>query len=201
MSNNKRLGMVIDQDRCIGCEACSVSCKIENKTVNYWIKVETQGSSKKDTPRGRFPDLTMNFLPKLCNHCENPPCVKSCPEDALQKRDDGIVILNQELCTGCQACLTACPYNIIVFDEEKNLAGKCNLCSHRIDQNLEPFCVVCCEGQALHFGDLNDSDSEVSKRHIEKNSFQLNPEDGTKPSIYYLPPKPKRRLKNLKNEF
>ena len=93
MRNYKRFGMVIDQERCIGCEACSVSCRLENNTVDFWIKVETQGSTEKDTPLGKFPDLTMNFLPKLCNHCQNPPCVDSCPEGALQKRTDGIIIL------------------------------------------------------------------------------------------------------------
>ncbi|MFX0029568.1 MAG: 4Fe-4S dicluster domain-containing protein [Candidatus Hermodarchaeota archaeon] len=194
MNNKKQLGMVIDQERCIGCEACSIACKIENNTTNYWIKVETQGGAVKDTPRGNFPNLTLDFLPKLCNHCENPPCVDSCPEDAIQKRDDGIVILNQELCTGCQSCLVACPYNIIVFDEENNIAGKCNLCAYRVDQGLEPFCVICCEGQALFFGDLNNPESSVSKKIVINGVFQLKPEEKTNPSIYYIPPRLKKKL-------
>jgi tetrathionate reductase subunit B len=194
MSNAKQLGMIIDQERCIGCEACTVACKIENNTTNYWIKIETQGGAVKDTPCGNFPNLTMEFLPKLCNHCENPPCVESCPENALQKRDDGIVLLDQELCNGCQSCLTACPYNIIVFDDETNLAGKCNFCAHRVDQGLEPFCVICCEGQAIHFGDINDSSTAISKLRSEKSSFQLKPEEGTTSKVFYIPPRPKKRL-------
>ncbi len=194
MSNNKRLGMVIDQERCIGCEACSISCKIENNATDYWIKVETQGGADKDTPRGRFPNLTMEFLPKLCNHCENPPCVDSCPEDAIQKRNDGIVILDQELCSGCQACLTACPFNVIIFNENKNVAEKCHFCAHRVDQGLEPFCLICCEGQAIHFGDLNDTNSVVSKLISGNNIFQLKTEEGTAPNVYYSPPRPKKRL-------
>jgi Fe-S-cluster-containing dehydrogenase component len=190
----KKFVMIIDQERCIGCEACSIACKIENNATDYWIKVETQGGAVKDTPGGNFPNLTMNFLPKLCNHCENPPCVDSCPENALQKRDDGIVVLDQELCTGCQSCLTACPYNIIVFDDANNLVEKCNLCVHRVDQGLEPFCVICCEGQALFFGDLNDSNSDVSKLKSEKNCFQLKSEEGTNPNVFYIPPRPKKRL-------
>lgn len=186
--------MIIDQERCIGCEACTIACKIENNTTDYWIKIETQGGAVKDTPRGNFPNLTMDFLPKLCNHCENPPCVDSCPEDALKKRDDGIVVLDQLLCTGCKSCLTACPYNIIVFDDNSNLAGKCNFCAHRVDQGLEPFCVICCEGQALFFGDLNNPKSSVSKKIAKDDVFHLKPEEKTNPSIYYIPPRPKRKL-------
>jgi len=194
MSNSKKYGILIDQERCIGCEACSIACKIENNASDHWIKVETQGGADKDTPGGRYPDLTMDFLPKLCNQCENPPCVESCPEDALQKRNDGIVILDQELCSGCQACLTACPYNVIIFDENNNVAEKCHFCVHRVDQGLEPFCLICCEGQAIHFGDLNDTNSVVSKLISGKNIFQLKSEEGTNPSVYYSSPRTKKRL-------
>jgi Fe-S-cluster-containing dehydrogenase component len=194
MSNSKKLAMVIDQERCIGCEACSIACKIENNTTDYWIKVETQGGAVKDTPGGNFPNLTMDFLPKLCNHCENPPCVDSCPEGALQKRDDGIVILDQEVCNGCQSCLTACPYNIIIFNDDNDLAEKCNFCVHRVNQGLEPFCVICCEGQAMYFGDLNDPNSKVSKYMSGKDFFQLKLEEKTSPKVSYIPPRPKRRL-------
>jgi tetrathionate reductase subunit B len=90
--------------------------------------------------------------------------------------------------------LTACPYNIIVFDEINNLAEKCDFCSHRVDQGLEPFCVICCEGQAMHFGDLNDPKSVVSKLKVEKSLYQLKLEEGTSPKVYYLPPLPKKRL-------
>lgn len=191
---SKRLGIVIDQERCIGCEACSIACRIENETPNFWINVETQDGMQKDTPKGTFPNLTIFFLPKLCNHCENPPCVDSCPVDALTKREDGIVLLDKYECTGCQVCLTACPYEIIIFNDKTNLAEKCNLCSHRIDEGFEPFCVICCEGQAIHCGDLNDPNSKVSLMISQRKGFQLKPEEGTNPSVFYCPPKPKRRL-------
>jgi len=191
---NKRLGLIIDQERCIGCEACSVACRIENKTSNFWITVETQGGQDKDTPNGVYPNLSLNFLPKLCNHCENPPCVDSCPVNAIGKREDGIVILNQDECDGCQACLNACPYSIIIFNNEKRIAEKCNLCSHRIDEGVEPFCVICCEGQAITFGDLNNPNSRITKMILERNAFQLKLENGTNPSVYYCPPKSKMNL-------
>ena len=194
MSEKKHFGLVIDQERCIGCEACSLACRIENNSTEFWIKVETQGGKAKDTPAGKYQNLTLNYLPKLCNHCSNPPCVEVCPADALQKRDDGPVVLDQNLCTGCKACIKACPYDVIIFDEISNLAEKCNLCVHRIDKGLEPFCVICCEGQAIHFGDLNDPTSRVSQLLLKRINFQLKPEMGTNPSIHYLPPKPKREL-------
>ncbi len=190
----KRLGLVIDQERCIGCEACSVACKIESNSTKHLVHVETQNVSQKDTPEGCFPDLRMDFLTRLCNHCADPPCVDSCPPEALIKREDGPVVLEEEKCDGCQACQEACPYDAIHYSHEKNKIEKCNLCVHRIDQGLEPFCVICCEGQAIHFGDLDDPDSQVYQIVAEKEIFQLNPEAGTDPSIYYCPPRERRRL-------
>lgn len=186
--------MVIDQERCIGCDACSVACRIENKTSNFWIIVETQGGNKKDIPNGKYPNLELNFQPQLCNHCNRPPCVDACSSEALIRREDGIVILDKQLCTGCEACISACPYGVISFDKELNIAEKCNFCAHRIDKGLEPFCVICCEGQAMHFGDLNDENSTISILISKRDTFQLKPEVGTDPSIYYCSPKPKRVL-------
>ncbi|MCJ7772686.1 MAG: 4Fe-4S dicluster domain-containing protein [Desulfobacterales bacterium] len=191
---SKRFGLVIDQERCIGCEACTVACKIENNSTKNWIQVKTNNSAQQDTPLGKFPDLEMNFLPLLCNHCDNPPCVGICPTDALVKREDGPVILDEEKCDGCESCMDACPYGMIFFNHEKDKVEKCNLCIHRLDRGLEPFCVICCEGQAMYFGDVNDTSSLVARRIADKNTFQLKPEDGTSPAVYYCPPKPRMRL-------
>jgi len=191
---SRRYALVIDQERCIGCEACTVACKIENKAATYWIRVETQNAAKKDTPQGRFPDLMMTFLPHLCMHCDEPPCADACPVEAIVKREDGPVVLEEQKCDGCRACLDACPYDAICFSQEKEVVEKCNFCVHRIEQGLEPFCVVCCEGQAMFFGDLNDPSSQVSMIVADRETFQLNPEAETGPSVYYCPPKPRRKL-------
>ncbi len=191
---NTRYGMVIDQERCIGCEACTVACKIENKAGEYWIRVQTEGSEVKDAPSGRFPELRLCFLPKMCNHCADPPCVDACPAEAIAKREDGIVVLDQETCDGCQVCLDACPYQAIAFNEDSGKAEKCNLCHHRLDQGQEPFCQKCCEGRAMHFGDLNDPNSTVAQLAGRDGAFVLKPEAGTHPAVSYLPPKPPRGL-------
>jgi Fe-S-cluster-containing dehydrogenase component len=102
--------------------------------------------------------------------------------------------LDRDLCTGCRACLEACPYGIIIFNENTNTAEKCNLCSHRIDNDMEPFCVMCCEGQALFFGDLNDPNSKVSQLVSQRDTFRLKIEENTIPSVFYCLPKPKRRF-------
>ena len=189
------LGLVIEQERCLGCETCTVACQMENSpTAEPWIRVETVGADRKDTPAGHYPKLRLDFLPRLCMHCTHPPCIEACPTGAILKRDDGLVLLAEDKCNGCQTCVEACPYGAILHSPKTGLVEKCNLCCHRIDQGLEPFCVVCCEGQAMHFGDLDDPTSQVSKLIATKGAFPLLPEAGAGPSVYYCPPREPRRL-------
>ena len=186
--------MVIDQERCIGCEACTVACKNENNGMQGHIRVATLDTPQKDTPAGVFPDLRMIFRPALCNHCEHPPCADACPLGAITKKDTGAIILDESACDGCRTCLDACPYGAIGFNAEKDKAEKCNFCSHRTIEGREPFCLICCEGQAIHFGDLNDPESSPSKILKAANGYRLKPEEKTEPSVYYLPPQAPRGL-------
>ncbi len=189
-----KYGMVIDQERCIGCEACTVACIKENQGQSGRIQVVTLDSPRKDAPAGTFPNLCMHFRPTLCNHCQQPPCADACPLEAIAISDNGPVILDEEKCDGCQACLDACPYDAIRFNAKRGKPEKCNLCYHRIEKGLEPFCVICCEGQAIHFGDFNDPDSSVSELLGSEESYCLKPGEGTCPTVHYIPPKKPRGL-------
>jgi molybdopterin-containing oxidoreductase family iron-sulfur binding subunit len=111
MTRKFRYGMVIDTRRCVGCKACVVACKAENKTppgVNYTVVVEDTRDNPDDKPL---------FLTKPCFHCENPPCTDVCPVSATFKREqDGIVVIDYDRCIGCRYCITACPYGARTFD-------------------------------------------------------------------------------------
>ncbi len=185
---SKRYGLVIDLDRCMGCEGCIIACKVENNLNKVsGIRVDTVGGVHKDTPTGKFPNLSMYYLPVPCMHCDDPPCMDVCTEDAIYKRQDGIVLIDEEKCNSCQACIPACPYDALTYDNHKDAIVKCTLCNHRIDEGLDPFCIVCCEAEAIFFGDLNDPESKVSKLVSQRSAYTLKPEAGTVPAVYYCP--------------
>lgn len=156
--SEKRYGMVIDLATCIGCHACTVSCKMENDVgegnFNTWVE---------EWDTGTYPEISKVKLPKLCNHCIDAPCIPVCPVDATYPVQGGIVIVDEETCIGCGACVEACPYDARYMIEENNKAGKCTFCIQRAEAGLMPACVSTCVSHARYFGDLNDPESEVSK--------------------------------------
>jgi molybdopterin-containing oxidoreductase family iron-sulfur binding subunit len=195
--------MVIDLKRCVGCNACTLACKQEHGTpagIHYARVIAREV--------GTYPDTKRSFLPVLCNHCDDPPCEKACPTGATYVRPDGIVMIEQKKCIGCRACAVACPYmhrhfvgngmlrnerdsdnpyDTVKFAEFKEgTMAKCNLCAHRIDQGMEPACVVTCPTEARIFGDLDDKDGPLQQLIEERDSWTLLPEAETKPSVVYL---------------
>jgi Fe-S-cluster-containing dehydrogenase component len=134
--NMTRFGISIDEQLCWGCRTCEVACKQENRTaVGVKLIAVREEGLRRINDRPEFV-----FQVNLCRHCDDPPCVGACPAEAIAKRLDGIVVMDYDLCTGCQACIAACPYDAIGFDDEKGIAQKCNLCHHRVDQGLIPAC-------------------------------------------------------------
>lgn len=205
----QHLGMVIDTVRCIGCHTCAMACKMENNLPEnmWWNRVLTDGGDGMDIPAGEWPNLTMGYLPLNCQHCEEPACAKVCPVGATYKDPEtGVVRQDGNKCIGCRMCMAACPYTGIRsfnWEEPKYLLGfavggagapehqkhtveKCTMCGHRLAEGLAPACMELCPGRARFFGDFNDPDSEVSRLIREKPYKQLLPEEGTKPSVYYL---------------
>ena len=198
-----RYGMVIDTRKCLGCSACTLACKVENGTPRgvFWNKVLQREI-------GKWPNANREFLAMPCMHCKNAPCVQVCPTGASYKRADGIVAVDYDKCMGCRYCETACPYGARTFVAAirgyfeqgltpyeqvmfaKHQAGveeKCNFCMDRIAKGEEPACVATCPAYARFFGDLDDPNSVVSKLIGERHGYQLLPELGTDPSVYYLP--------------
>jgi len=203
-----RYGMVIDTKRCVGCNACSVNCKITNNLpeTNWWTRVLTEGGDEIDTPAGVFPDVSMRYITVGCQHCENPACLEVCPTGATTKDEEtGIVSVDSELCIGCESCIKACPYegvrtlikspeyylDVVVgeYDAPPHKGGtveKCTFCKNLVDRGEVPACMQLCPGRARYWGDLDDPESDVSKAIEGRETMFLNEEAGTKPSVYYL---------------
>ncbi|MEQ9815575.1 MAG: 4Fe-4S dicluster domain-containing protein [Azospirillaceae bacterium] len=210
--SDKKLGLVIDLDTCVGCHACVVSCKSWNSS-GYGAPLADLDAYG-EAPVGSFLNRIHTFeakqegrpaqivhFPKSCLHCEDAPCVTVCPTGASYKRQaDGIVLVNEDWCIGCGLCAWACPYGAREMDQAAGVMKKCTLCVDRIyNDNLpevdrEPACVRTCPAGARHFGDLGDPDSAVSHLVAERGGIDLMPEQGTRPVNKYLPPRPKQEI-------
>ena len=198
--------MVINKDRCIGCQTCAVACKMENNVPMgmLWNRVITEGADVVDGAIGEFPNLSRSYLPIACMHCENPHCEKVCPVGATYTDDMGRVLINYDICIGCRICLAACPYNVRVFNwgepvrdpdfnyghknvpvREVGVMEKCTFCKERTDEGLEPMCVKTCPTKARVFGDLDDPESAASKLLVSQNTYQVLAERGTEPKVRY----------------
>ena len=209
-----RYGMVVDLNRCVGCQTCTIACKHHNDTPPgvQWRRVL-------DVEQGEYPNVERLFLVTGCQHCAEPPCVPVCPTGATRQRADGLVTMDYDTCIGCGYCAVACPYQARtiaherewyfgapsrqeerVFHEERvGVASKCTFCVDKIDGaagtpgvvpglDLEatPACAASCIAQALHFGDFADPGSNVSRLAAENAHFQMHAELGTDPQIRYL---------------
>jgi ethylbenzene hydroxylase subunit beta/complex iron-sulfur molybdoenzyme family reductase subunit beta len=256
-----QLAWVFDLNKCIGCQTCSVACKVlwpendEGTAHMWWMTVNTQpgrgvprdyegmgggrdaagkvvlgkipseeefgsgwdfnyeevlrggkgrsvhlqktaGSSSwgfnwdEDEGGGEWPNAYFFYLPRLCNHCTDAPCVDACPSGAMFKREeDGLVLRNEDVCEGHQQCAAACPYKKIYFNKVRNISQHCIGCFPRLEQNVAPACVRQCPGRAAFVGFLDDAKSPVARLVKEwKVALPLHPEWNTKPNVYYVPP-------------
>lgn len=193
-------GMLIDLRRCVGCHACSVSCKGANATrpgvLRSYVVREFEGS---------YPDVRSTYIPKLCNHCDSAACVEVCPTGASVKREDGIVTVDKEKCIGCQSCALACPYEVRYLIESelgyfgetlnefesvgyagtpKGVVDKCDFCSSRFaeGETPQPACVAACPADARVFGEVSELRAMIGDRE----EYVIPVEEDLGPNVIYL---------------
>jgi tetrathionate reductase subunit B len=180
--------LVIDITKCNGCHNCQIACKDEHVgndwapyakpqplTGQFWTQVI-------DKVRGTVPKVKVAYEHTICQHCDDAPCIKACPNQAIYKREDGIVIIDPTKCKGNKSCIEACPYeNVIFFSDELNITQKCTFCAHLLDDGWkEPRCVEACPTGAYTFGEEKNLNDLIAKAEV------LKPELATKPRVYYI---------------
>ncbi|MBM4166112.1 MAG: 4Fe-4S dicluster domain-containing protein [Ignavibacteria bacterium] len=195
-------GMGIQIDKCIGCARCVEACKEENGVpkepffFRTWVEryiikkdgetiVQNVSLKNGDQDPTEKDILRSFFVPKLCNQCDNPPCVQVCPVGATFKTDDGVVLIDDKRCIGCRYCVQACPYGARYIHPEKQTADKCTFCYHRITKGLLPACVEVCPTQARIFGDVKSTASPLTRFKRMNKIFMLKPSLNTEPKVMY----------------
>lgn len=197
-------GMGIQINKCIGCGKCMEACKEENGVPKepfffrtwverYVIKKDNSVTVQSIDPRiersfEAFAEkdiLRSFFVPKLCNQCENPPCVQVCPVGATFKTADGVILVDADRCIGCRYCIQACPYGARYLNPETETADKCTFCYHRITKGLLPACVEVCPTQARIFGDVKSNASPLARFKRMNKIHVLKPSLNTEPKVAY----------------
>jgi Fe-S-cluster-containing dehydrogenase component len=210
-----RWAFLVDTFKCVGCGFCVKACKLENdvpldaNVTKTWVEryvLAKDGRVYADTPKGalhgfttskidlglgKFQDVKKEdiekafFVPKLCNHCENPPCVQVCPVGATYQTPDGVVLVDRKWCIGCGYCIMACPYGVRFFHPVYKVADKCTFCYHRITKGLKTACVQACPFGARMLGNIRDPNDPVAKIIRTERVGVLKDEYGTRPQVYY----------------
>jgi molybdopterin-containing oxidoreductase family iron-sulfur binding subunit len=210
-----RWAMVVDIMKCPeGCHDCINACHSAHNVPDFGKTKEEVKWLWNESYEHVFPGVEHEYVGErikqqpflvLCNHCDNPPCVRVCPVQATWKREDGIVMMDFHRCIGCRCCMAACPYGSRSFNwsdprphipggttnpdfptRTKGVVEKCNFCVERLAKGLQPACVEVCSHGVLTFGDLDDPNSEVRRILGEQYSIQRRPELGTRPRVYYI---------------
>ena len=193
-------GMLVDVEKCIGCGSCVRACSNENHVPNgyfrTWVEryqIEEDQQPKVDSPNGAmdgFPvptraDVKSFFVPKLCNHCVDSPCVQVCPVGATFVSPEGVVLVDKSYCLGCRYCVQACPYGCRYIDPVKHVVDKCTLCYHRITKGLTTACCEVCPTGARQLVDLKDPKDPVHEWLRTHKVQVLKPQMATQPKVFY----------------
>jgi Fe-S-cluster-containing dehydrogenase component len=194
---------LIDTRLCIGCGACVRACRAENDVpegmYRTWVEryeIPVEGESYVDSPDGGangFQRVTTGlhvekafFVPKICNHCQQTPCIQVCPVGASYRTRDGVILVDGKHCIGCGYCVQACPYGSRFINPDNHTAEKCTLCYHRITKGLPTACVGICPVGARRLGDRENPDDLVHEILATERVMVLQPQLLTRPQCYYL---------------
>jgi Fe-S-cluster-containing dehydrogenase component len=189
-----RYGIVCDIDKCTGCYSCFLACKDEHLGNDHLpISVSQSEGQKwinvKEIEQGTGSKVKVDYLPVMCQHCEDAPCMRLAPKGAVYKREDGIIVIDPEKAVGCKEIVDTCPYGCVEWNESLKLPQKCTMCAHMLDRGEKTTrCVEVCPTGALVFGDLDDPESEIS-RVIANNQGKLEtfmPQYGVETTVKYL---------------
>jgi molybdopterin-containing oxidoreductase family iron-sulfur binding subunit len=213
--NTKRYGMVIDIKRCLeekNCTACIDACHLTHNVPDICDSEEEIKWIWKEKFKHAFPKVEHEHLNKnllkspvivMCNHCDNPPCVRVCPTQSTWRRNDGVIMMDMHRCIGCRYCMSACPYGSRSFNwkdpkpyiskvnrqyptRTRGVVEKCNFCAERLAKGLKPACVEACKKEALTFGNLNNPKSKIKKVINQNFTIRRKTSLGTKPEVYYI---------------
>jgi Fe-S-cluster-containing dehydrogenase component len=188
-----RLSLLIDVTKCSGCYNCFLACRDEYYGNDYspysapqpldgqfWMQIN-------EVERGSYPKPKVDYIPIPCMHCESAPCVDAALNEAVYRRDDGIVLIDAHKAKGQKEIVASCPYRVVFWNAELEVPQKCTLCAHRLDEGVkEPRCVEACPTGALVYGDLDDPNSEIAKLSAALNPEDYHPEYETAPLVKYV---------------
>ena len=202
--NNIIKAIIINISNCIGCGNCVRACKRENSVpqgfFRTWVEryISTDEGVYVDSPKGALDGFeavnekvresakSSFTVPKMCNHCKEPPCIQVCPVGATFKSPEGFVLVDHEHCIGCGYCVQACPYGARFINPDINKADKCTWCYHRVKNGKLPACVTVCPNKARLFGDMLDPEAEVTQIFNEDKWLILQPAMHTEPHCFYI---------------
>lgn len=188
-----RYSILIDVSKCSGCHNCFLACRDEyygNAYPSYSAPQPLDGQfwmQVKEIERGSYPKPKVDYIPTPCMHCASAPCMDAAKDGAVYRRDDGIVMVDPEKAKGQDAIAAACPYGVLYWNADLQLAQKCTMCAHRLDEGEKmPRCVESCPTGALVFGDLDDPESEIAQQVAAAETEVLHPQFETDPLVAYI---------------